>query len=34
MHNSEHPPMRGACENNPNYMGYFSLPYDWFEPVV
>jgi hypothetical protein len=30
--NSEHRPMRGACENNPIYMGYFSLPYGEFEP--
>ena len=27
-------PTGGACENNPIYMGYFSLPYDEFEPVV
>jgi hypothetical protein len=32
--NSEHPPTRGACENNPIYMGYFSLPQMKFKPMI
>jgi hypothetical protein len=30
--NSEHCPTRGACENNPIYIGYFSLSQIGFEP--